>query len=79
MDSLSNILSRKNFDEPVEVRIIKQFVQDNFKSPAEVLMQEKQIVISVRGAALAGSLRLHIHQLSKLCQTDKRLIIRIGQ
>lgn len=76
--SLADILNGRTPSEPPEIRIIKNYVQDKFKSPATVTIQPRQIVITVRGAALAGSLRLQLHELKKLCQTDKRLHIRIG-
>lgn len=77
-DSLADILGRQRFEEPPEVKIIKDFVQDKFKSNASVTIQTHQIIIGVSSAALAGTLRMHLHELQKLCQTEKRLVIRIG-
>lgn len=79
MRSLGDVLSAKNFSEPKEIGVIKKYVKDIFKSDAQVTIHPKQIVISVNSAALAGTLRLHLHELAKLCQTDKRLTIRIGR
>ena len=76
-EDLASILGQRNYDEPAESQVIRQFVQDKFKSEAGVMVGERQIVITVRGAALAGSLRMHLHELKKLCRTNKRLIIRI--
>ena len=78
-DSISDILGKKQFEEPPEVEIIKHFVQEKFQSPVSVTIQTHQIVIGVSGAALAGSLRMYLHELQALCQTDKRLVIRIGR
>ena len=64
--------------EPEEIRIIKNFVQDKFKSKSGVTVQDRQIIITVQGAALAGTLRMHLHELKKLCKTQKRLVIRIN-
>lgn len=77
-DSLANILGGRAPAEPTEVRIIKNFVLENFKTSVGVTVQERQIIITVRGAALAGALRTRLHKLKKLCETDKRLVIRIS-
>lgn len=76
-ESLGNILQTKRFDEPPEVLVIKTFVQAHFQSDCQVIMQTSQIVIAVKGASLAGALRMRLHELKTLCQTDKRLTIRI--
>lgn len=78
-DSLADILSNKQFSEPSEIGIIKDFIKEKFQSAASVTVQTNQILIIVSGAALAGSLRMHLHELQKLCNTDKRLVIRIGR
>jgi hypothetical protein len=78
MDSLSDILGNKNFDEPAESKLIKQYIHDNFAATAEVIAREKDIVINVRSAALANTLRLRGPVLKKLIGNDKRLIFRIA-
>ena len=78
MSSIADILATRKHDEPAEVQIIKEFVRESFKSTANVTVQPTQIIIAVRSAALAGTLRMHSHTLAELCGTDKRLIIRIG-
>ncbi len=77
-DSLGDILGGRTPKEPEEIRIIKNFVLDKFKSKAGVTIRDRQIIITVQGAALAGTLRMHLHELKKLCQTEKRLVIRIN-
>ena len=77
-DSLADLLGNRNFEEPQEVRTIKEFVRKRFNADVSVTMQPRQIIISVPGSSLAGALRMHLHELKKLCATDKRLIIRIS-
>lgn len=77
MDSLDNILKRKDFDEPPEMEIIKQYVQDEFKTAVGVLVRERDIVIQVPSAALANTLRLRTPDIRRRCHTDKRLTFRI--
>lgn len=78
-NSLRDLLPRDKYQEPPEVKIIKDFVHDNYQQTAQVTVQQTQIIIQVKGAALAGTLRMQLHELKELTQTDKRLVIRIGQ
>lgn len=76
-NALGDILPHNRFEEPPEVQIIKSFMEENYRQQVGVLVQPGQIIIQVRGAALAGTLRMRLHELQELCQTDKRLIIRM--
>ena len=76
-NSLQELLQNKNYDEPPEIKIIKGFLRTHYSSDCEVTVQPQQIVIAVRGSALAGALRVRLHDLKILCHTDKRLTIRI--
>lgn len=78
MDTLGDLLPKKRFEEPPEVRIIKAFVHDKYQQAAVVTVQQQQIIIHVKSAALAGALRHELHHLQELCQTTKRLVLRIG-
>jgi hypothetical protein len=77
-DSIADILGKQRFDEPPEIQIIKNYVREKFRSDASVAIHDRQIIITVKGAALAGTLRMHLHTLKELCQTKKRLVIRIS-
>lgn len=78
MDSLHSILSNKDFDEPPEMAAIKKYVLDEFRINVAVLVREKDIVVTVPSAALAGTLRLRGPEIKRRCQLDKRLTFRIG-
>ncbi len=78
MDSLSSILSRKDFDEPPEMKSIKKYVQDEFQLAVGVQVRERDIVVTVSSAALANTLRLRGPEIKRRCQIDKRLTFRIG-
>jgi hypothetical protein len=75
---IGDLLDTSRFEEPPEVRVIKDFVTEKFQATPHVTVQQTQIIIGVPSAALAGALRMHLHQLQQLCQTEKRLVIRIG-
>jgi len=78
MSSIADILAKKQYDEPTEVQIIKEFVRETYKSNVSVTVQPMQIVITTKSAALAGTLRMQIHMLKQLCDTDKKLVLRIS-
>jgi len=78
MQSLFDIMGNKDFDVPPEATEIKAYVKRHFDSDVQVAIQTNTITLTVRSAALAGSLRPHLHKLTKEINTDKRLIIRIG-
>ena len=77
-NSIKDILGGSKFSEPEEIRIIKNFVFENYQSDCTVTMKPKVIVINVSSGALAGTLRTRLLELHKLCKTDKRLSVRIG-
>lgn len=76
-DSLADLLARKDFDEPPEMQAIKRFVQERFDSSVEVLVRERDIVITTDSAALANTLRLNQTELRQAAASSKRLVFRI--
>ena len=76
--SISDILSSKNFGEPDEIEAIKKFVGDNFDENPGVKITERNIIITVSNAAIAGNLRYQLHTLQANLKTTKKLLIRIG-
>lgn len=78
MDSLFTILSGKDFEEPPEIASIKKYIQDEFQIDASVQVRDKDIVVTVPNAALAGTLRMRVPEITRRCQLDKKLTFRIG-
>ena len=78
MDSLFNILSRKDYDLPSEAVAIKAYVRQEFESEVEVIVRTKEIIISGRSSSLIGSLRLRGPAIKRLLDSDKRLVFRVG-
>ena len=79
MEDLSNILSRRNFDEPPEIRAIKEYVRRYYDTDVNVQMQAHNLVVSSRSAALIGSLRMNLPKLQTAAASEKRIILRIGK
>lgn len=79
MDGIGDILARKDFDIPPEVRAIKEYVQRYYNTDVSVIMQPHAIVVAARSAALIGTLRLNLPKLQAAAATDKRIMLRIGK
>lgn len=79
MDGLGDILSRKDFDIPPEVRAIKDYVRRYYDTDVSVSMKQHAIIISAQSAALIGTLRLNLPKLQEAAVTEKRIILRIGK
>lgn len=79
MDSLNDILGRKDFDEPPEVLAIKKYVREQFDESVAVTIREREIIIAAPNAALASTLRMRVLQLQKLTGEKKRFVFRIGK
>ncbi len=77
--SIKDIIDGNTFAEPQEIRIIKNYVFENFKSSCNVKIGPKTITIIVASSALAGTLRMYLGEIKKKCNTDKKLHIRIGR
>lgn len=78
MDLIGNLLGTKQYKEPSEIDTIKEFVMSRLNSTCTVSISPRYIAIIVASSALAGELQLRLHELKRLCDTDKKLIIRIG-
>jgi hypothetical protein len=80
MDNLQDLLAARTPKEPPEIRIIKEFVQQKFDEPVNVLVTEREIVVTVGSGSLASALRAYTSVLLAKCQSpDKRLALRIGR
>lgn len=78
MDSIKDLLTRKDFEQPDEIQQIKNFVKSKFNEEPSVKITANSIIISVSNASLAGALRVHLHHLAQDLQTKKKLLIRIS-
>ncbi len=78
MDGLGDILKHKDFDEPQEIRAIKEYVRRHYDAEVRVAMQPHTILVSARSAGLIGSLRMNLPKLQAAAATEKRILFRIG-
>lgn len=78
MDSMQDILAKRSQPEPPEIAVIKEYVQKLYQKDVGVSLQQHSITITTPSAALAGSLRPHLHRIKQELATDKKLFIRIA-
>lgn len=77
MDSLFNLLDKKDFEEPPEMLAIKRYIKNKFGADVGVQLRERDVVISVNSSALANTLRLNGPDIKRNCNVTKRLTFRI--
>jgi hypothetical protein len=80
MESLQEILGRKQLSPPDDMALIKDYVSRRYKSKCFVKVQRGTLVVSVQSAALAATLQLERQRMIKACGLgDKKLVIRNGK
>lgn len=79
MDSLYDLLSNRNFDEPAEIGVIKEFIREKYQAGCSVTMRQFDIVIIIGSAPLANQLRYALPELKERLKSEKKIVIRIGQ
>ncbi|MCA9325250.1 hypothetical protein KDA23_04280 [Candidatus Saccharibacteria bacterium] len=78
MDSIYDLLSNRDFDEPPEIGALKQYIRDNYQSEAGITMRERDIVITVQSAALVSRLRFDMRKMVDTTKVTKKIVLRIG-
>lgn len=79
MDSLQDILGKKNFRPPDEIAAIKEYIERRYKSPSTVRIERDAVIVRVPSSALAATLQLEQQKIIDACGLKKKLIIRTGR
>ncbi len=79
MDSLQEILGKKDFTPPDEIARVKDFISRRYKSPSRVRVERDAVIVRVPSSALAATLQLEQRTLIESCHIKKKLIIRTGR
>lgn len=77
-DSLSDLIKKRDYTEPPEIRLIKAFVYKAIDTVPKVSAHNDSYVIAVPSASDANALRFKLNELQRELKISKRLIIRIG-
>ncbi len=78
MDSLQDIMGKKDFTPPNEITAIRAYIERRYKSKSYVKLQRDTVIISVKDSALAATIHLERQSLLDACGITKRLVIRTG-
>ncbi|HUY53287.1 MAG TPA: hypothetical protein VMV24_01800 [Candidatus Dormibacteraeota bacterium] len=79
MDNINQLLKNKLFNEPPEIKLIKDFIRINFDEECLVKVSKFKIAIIVPNSALAGALREKMETLKGILATPKDISISIGR
>ena len=78
MDSLQDILGKRDFRPPDEVAAVKEFISRRYNSPSLVRVERSVLIVKVPSSALAATLQLEQRRMIEACRITKKLIIRYG-
>lgn len=78
MDSLQDILGKKDFTPPNEVTSVKDYIFRRYNSKSSVRLERDVLIVRVPSSALAATLQLEQRILRDACNVTRRLVIRYG-
>jgi hypothetical protein len=79
MDSLQDILGKKDFTPPDEIASVKDFILRRYNSPSRVRVERDVLIVRVPSSALAATIQLEQRRLIEACRIKKKLVIRNGR
>lgn len=79
VDSLQDILGKKDFTPPDEITAVKDFISRRYNSPSQVRVERDALIVRVPSSALAATLQLEQRTMIEKCRITRRLIIRYGR
>ena len=78
MDSLKDILSHKDIEEPTEVSALREFVKQEYNIDPTIKVAANLITLYMPNASMSSLLRMRYHEIQRRCQLTRKLYIRIG-
>jgi len=78
MDSLQDIIAQYGPAEQPELLAVKRYVDEHYHTAVSAAFSGESLVVTVPSAALANTLRMQITAIRAVCNTDKRIVFRIG-
>jgi hypothetical protein len=78
MEQIYDLLAKRMPQEPPEITAVKRYIDEHFHVTAQVTMQNEAIVVGVKSASLANTLRLRLPQIQEIANTDRKLLFRIN-
>jgi hypothetical protein len=78
MDSLKDLLVKKDLDEPTEVVALKNYCQEQFHFDAKIQLTQDVLWLTVPNGILATELRMRQTDIIARCGITKKFRIKIG-
>ena len=78
MDSLKDLLTIKNLDEPTEVTALREYYKNLFKDIPVIKVSTRSITLIVPNGKIATEIRARTIDIERRCQFTKRFVIRVG-
>ncbi len=79
MESLAEILARKQFQAPDEVTKLRDYIEKHFDVKPKVTVRGKNLILTVPNSGLAGSLQMKKPHIIKACDIKSNLVISVGR
>jgi len=76
MESLQDILGKKQFAAPDEMAVVKDYILRRYNKPCSIRLERGTMILTVRGSALAATIQLERNKLIETCGLKQKLIIR---
>ena len=78
MDSIKDLLAKKDVDEPTEVTALKHYCKQQFNFTAKISLRTDILWLSVPNGILATELRMRQTDIITRCGITKKFRIKIG-
>jgi len=78
MDNLQDLLSQKKYSEPPELKLLKDYIKEQFDSEVTIKSDNNNIIITAPNSALASRLHSDSLKLQDISKTDKKIKIYTG-
>jgi len=78
MDSIKDILDKKDLDEPTEITALKDYCQELFQFKPKITIRGDAIWLYAPNGILATELRMRFPEIKRRCGLTTKLVIRIG-
>ena len=79
MESLQDILGRRDFTPPDEITMVSEFIKRRYKSASKIRIERDALIVRVPNSALAATIQLERQQLIDTCRITRRLVIGFGR
>jgi hypothetical protein len=77
MDDIRDILTKRRFNPPDEIVLLKKYIQINFDIDSEIINTKNTIIIKINSASVASILRTRIDKIKSELNMPKKIQIII--